>query len=162
MTEANTHEDHAMTDPMTHIRQLFLQPKDTYSVPEAAEILDMPLHEVRGWMDVGELEGIRKCAGLVLPWGELASFGMDFWSQETVEEALGADLADAIPNLLRLADLEVRIPRFEVLALERVAQRDGKSVDAILAHELLDFASAHSDFLTKSIRGFKAALRWPQ
>ncbi|HEX3067265.1 MAG TPA: hypothetical protein VHX14_01730 [Thermoanaerobaculia bacterium] len=151
-----------MTDPMTHIRQLFLQPKDTYSVPEAAEILDMPLHEVRGWMDVGELESIRKCAGLVLPWGELVSFGMDFWSQETVEAALGADLAGAIPTLLRLADLEVRIPRFEVLALERIAKRDGKSVDAILAHELLDFASANSDFLAKSIRGFRAALRWPQ
>jgi hypothetical protein len=62
----------------------------------------------------------------------LASFGMDFWLQESIEAALGADLADAIPELLRLADLGVRIPRLEILALERLADRDGKSVDAVL------------------------------
>jgi hypothetical protein len=47
-----------------------------------------------------------------------------------------ADLAEAIPELLRLADLEVRIPRLEILALERLADRDGKSVDAVLARDL--------------------------
>jgi hypothetical protein len=35
---------------------------------------------------------------------------MDFWSQEAVEEALGTELAEASPELLRLTDLEVRIP----------------------------------------------------
>ena len=48
---------------------------------------------------------------------------MDFWSYEAIEAALGADLADAIPELLRLADLEVRIPRLEILALERRRSR---------------------------------------
>jgi hypothetical protein len=52
----------------------------------------------------------------MLSWGELVSFGMDFWPQEAIESALGADLADAIPELLRLADLEVRLPRLEILA----------------------------------------------
>jgi hypothetical protein len=98
----------------------------------------------------------------MLPWGELASFGMDFWSQESIEEALGADLAAAIPELLRLADLEVRIPRLEILALERLADRDGKSIDAVLARELLDVVSAHSEYLATAIPGFTAALRWPQ
>jgi len=106
-----------MTDAATHIRRLFLEPKDTYDVPEAAEILAMPLDDVHGWMEVGELEGVDTIDGVKLSWGELADFGMGFWSQETVEEALGADLADAIPDLLRLADLEVRIPRLEILAL---------------------------------------------
>jgi hypothetical protein len=99
--------------------------------------------------------------------GELADFGMDFWPQEApveaIESAVGAvDLADAIPELLRLADLEVRIPRLEILALERLADRDGKSVDAVLARELLDVVSARSRYLTTSIPGFTAALRWPQ
>jgi CO/xanthine dehydrogenase Mo-binding subunit len=146
----------------THIRRLFLEPEEAYSIPDAAEMLGMDLEDIRGWMDVGELEAIPTFSGPMLPWGELASFGIDHWSQEVIEEALGADLADAIPELLRLADLEVRIPRLEILALERIAERDGKSVDAVLARELLDFVSAHSDFLAKSIRGFKAALRWPQ
>ena len=151
-----------MTDTATHIRRLFLEPKDTYTVPEAAEILAMHLDDVRGWMEVGELEGVDTIDGVKLSWGELADFGMGFWSQETVEEALGADLADAIPDLLRLADLEVRIPRLEILALESLAERDGKSVNTLLAHELLDVISSHSDYLATTIPGFTAALRWPQ
>jgi hypothetical protein len=50
-------------------------------------------------------------------------------------------VAEAIPELLRLCDLEVRIPRMEVVALEKLAARDGKSVDAVLAAELRDLVS---------------------
>jgi hypothetical protein len=155
-----------MTDAATHIRRLFLEPKESYSVRDAAEILCMPLPDVLGWMEVGELEGVDTPHGVMLSWGELASFGMDFWPQEApmkaIAAALGADLADAIPELLRLAGLEVRIPRLEILALERLADRDGKSVDAVLARELLDVVSAHSEYLATAIPGFTAALRWPQ
>jgi len=151
-----------MTDAAAYIRSLFLEPKDAYSIRDAAEILCMPLGDVLGWMEVGELEGIDTPGGPMLSWGELASFTMGFWSQESIEEALGAYLADAIPELLRLSDLEVRIPRVEILALERLADRDGKSVDAVLARELLDVVSAHSEFLAKTIPGFATALRWPQ
>ncbi len=148
-----------MTDAATHIRRLFLEPKETYPIRDAAEILCMPLPDVLGWMEVGELEGVDSSHGVMLSWGELASFGMDFWPQEAIEAALGADLADAIPQLLRLADLEVRIPRLEILALERLADRDGKSVDAVLARELLDVVSANSEDLATAIPGFTAALR---
>jgi len=151
-----------MTDAATHIRSLFLEPKDTYCIRDASEILSMPLSDVLGWMEVGELEGVDTPHGLMLSWGELASFAMGFWSQESIEEALGADLAGAIPELLCLADLEVRIPRLEILALEQLADRDGKSVDAVLARELLDIVSAHSEYLATAIPGFTAALRWPQ
>jgi hypothetical protein len=117
-------------------------------------------------MEVGELEGSDTREGLMLSRGELASFGMDFWPQEApmkaIAAALGADLAEGIPELLRLADLEVRIPRLEILALERLADRDGKSVDAVLARELLDVVPAHSEYLATAIPGFAAALRWPQ
>ena len=44
---------------------------------------------------------------------ELASFAMRFWEQTDVEAARGAEV---IPELLRLADLEARIPRMEVVA----------------------------------------------
>src|SRR5258706_6529229 len=126
-------ENHAMTDAATHIRRLFLEPKETYSVCDSAEILCMPLPDVLGWMEVGELEGVDTPHGLMLSWGELASFGMDFWPQEAIESALGADLADAIPELLCLADLEVRIPRLQILSLERLAARAAKPAEAVLA-----------------------------
>jgi len=151
-----------MTDAVTHIRRLFLEPRETYSVRDAAEILCMPLTDVLGWMEVGELEGVDTPHGVMLSWGVLADFGMGFWPQEAIEAALGTDLADALPEFLRLADLEVRIPRLEILALERLADRDGKSVDAVLARELLDFVSANSEYLATAIPGFTAALRWPQ
>jgi hypothetical protein len=97
----------------------------------------------------------------VLPWGELVSFGMDFWSQEVVEEALGADVAAVIPELLRLTDLEVRIPRLEVVALERLAARDGSTVNAVLSGELLDLVSVHAGWLAGEVPGFALALSWP-
>ena len=48
-----------------------------------------------------------------------------------------------------------------LVALERMGVREGKSVDAVLARELLDVVSAHSEWLAKEIPGFAEALRWP-
>ena len=146
---------------IANIRDLFLSPRPTYRLPAAATILGMTLRDVRGWIEAGELEPDETPAGLVVPWSELVSFGMTFWSQEVVEEALGAEVARVIPELLRLADLEVRIPRMEIVALERLAAREGKSVDAVLAAELLDLVSAHSEWLAAEVPGFAAALAWP-
>jgi len=150
-----------MTTTPTHIRALFLHPVPTYSVAEAARLLEMDWRDVRGWMEAGELEGVDTDAGLAVPWAELVSFGMDFWSQEVVEEALGADLAAVLPELLRLTELEVRIPRMEVVTLERLAARDGEAVDAVLARELRDLVSVHAEWLSREVPGFAEALAWP-
>ena len=149
-----------MVEP-THIRRLFLEPQATYSIADAASLPGMHWRDVRAWMESGELEGVDTDEGLVLPWRELVSFGMDFWSQEVVEKALGADVAAVIPELLRLTDLEVRLPRLEVVALERLAARDGETVSRVLARELLDFVSVHAGWLSLEIPGFGEALEWP-
>jgi hypothetical protein len=150
-----------MTNP-THIRTLFLHPKPTYAIGEAATLLEMDWRDLRSWVETGELEGIETDEGLVLPWAELVSFGMDFWSQEGVEQALGAELAEALPELLRLTELEVRIPRMEVVTLERLAERDGATVSAVLARELRDLVSVHSEWLSREVPGFAEALAWPE
>jgi hypothetical protein len=150
-----------MTTTPSQIRDLFLHPHPTYTAAEAAEAIGMSVDDVLGWMEVGELEGVDTRDGVVLPWAELVSFAMGFWEQEEIEEALGAEAADAIPELLRLCDLEVRIPRLEVVALERLAARDGKSVDAVLSAELRDLVSAQSEWLASVIPGFASALSWP-
>jgi len=151
-----------MTEADAHIRRLFLEPKDTYSDTEAAEILGMEPVDLRRRIETGELEGVRTCSGMTISRQELTSFAMDFWPQESIEEALGPDLADAIPKLLRLTEIEVRIPRLELLALKRLAERDGKSLNAVLRRELLDVVSAHSGYLATEIPGFKTALHWPR
>lgn len=151
-----------MTIAASRIRTVFLHPKPTYTVAEAAALFGMTARDVREWMDSGELEGVGRDEGLVLPWPELVSFGMDFWSQEAIEEALGADVAGTLPELLRLTDLEARIPRMEVMALERVAALDGETVSDVLARELRDFVSAHSEWLSQEVPGFAEALAWPE
>jgi hypothetical protein len=151
-----------MTEAAANIRRLFLDPKDTYSDAEAAEILGIEPLDLKKRMESGELEGVRTCCGMTVSREELISFAMDYWPQEAIEEALGDEVANAIPKLLRLADLHVRIPPFEILALERLAERDGKSIDAFLSRELLDIVSTQSNYLATLIPHFKAALRWPQ
>jgi hypothetical protein len=112
-----------MTEAATHIRRLFLDPKDTYPDVEAAEILGMEFVDLKNRIESGELEGVRNCCGMTVSRKELISFAMDFWPQAAIEQALGDDLPNAIPKLLRLADLHVRIPRFEIVALECLAER---------------------------------------
>jgi hypothetical protein len=143
------------------IRQLFLQPKPVYSIDEAAALLAMELPEVQGWMASGELEGVHTADGIAVSWDELVSFGIDFWSQEAVEDALGSDVADLIPELVRLTHLEVRIPRMQVLTLERLAALDGQTVSAVLARELWDLVSVHAPWLSMEMPGFAESFAWP-
>ena len=161
-TDTTDQENQCHDHHPTHIRTLFLHPKPTYTLGEAATLLEMDWRDLRGWMETGEVEGMETDEGLVLPWRELVSFGMEFWSQEVVEEALGAELAEALPELLRLTDLEVRIPRMEVVALERLAALDGETVSTVLARELRDLVSVHSEWLSQEVPGFAEALAWPE
>jgi hypothetical protein len=151
-----------MTEAAAHIRRLFLDPQDTYSDAEAAEILGMAPLDLRRRMEAGDIEGVQTCCGMTVSRKELISFGIDLWAQEAIEAVLGADLANAIPKLLRLTSVEVRLPRFQILSLKRLAERDGKSVNTLLARELLDVVSANSEYLATEIPGFRAALHWPQ
>ena len=148
-----------MTAYPTQIRDLFLHPRPTYSPAEAAEVVGMSFEDLWGSTALGELEADENGD---VPWAELVSFAMDFWDQADVEAALGAELADVLPELLQLDDLAVRIPRLEIAALERMAVRDGRPVDAVLARELRDLVSAESHWLAKEIPGFAAALSWPE
>ena len=117
-----------------------LHPKPTYAIAQA---------DVEEWIDSGELEPVDTPDGLAVPWSELVSFGMAFWPQEDVE-------------LLRLAELEVRIPRIEVVTLERLAARDHSSVSDVLARELRDLVSEHSEWLSREVSGFAEAFAWPE
>jgi hypothetical protein len=147
-----------MTASPTQIRDLFLNPCPIYSPVEAAEAVAMSFEDLWGSTALGELEADENGD---VPWAELVSYAMDFWDQAEVEAALGAELAKILPELLQLDDLEVRIPRMEIVALERIAVRDGRSVNAVLARELRDLVSAESSWLCREIPGFTRALNWP-
>ena len=63
---------------------------------------------------------------------------------------------------MKVGELEVRLPRLEVVALERVAAREGRSVSAVLSRELIDFVSVHSAWLSEAVPGFAVAFEWPE
>lgn len=151
-----------MSASEARIRRLFLEQQPTYSIAEAAELFDMSAEDVREWIDSGEIEPFETDAGPALPWAEVVSFGLDFWSQAAIESALANDVVEVIPELLRLTALEVHIPRLEVLALEHLAARDAKTVDTVLARELLDVVSANAECLGMEIAGLEAELLWPE
>lgn len=144
------------------IRRLFLSPKPSYPLPSAARLLGMKAKDLRGWVAAGEIEAIAVDGKEHIAWADAVSFAFDLYPQEQIEAALGADVAEVIPDLLRLTELEVRIPRLEVLALEHVAARGGHSVDSLLSRELLGFASAEAEWLNREIPGFLEALAWPE
>jgi excisionase family DNA binding protein len=142
-------------------RRLFLSPQPTYSPAEAAEVLGLSHRDLVEWVEAGELEPTDVPNGRsVFEWEEVVRFAFDMW-QEVVEEALGEEVAGVVPELLRLTEFEVRVRRVEVVALERVAARDGKSVSQVVSAELMDLVSAESEWLSAEVIGFAEALRWP-
>ncbi len=144
-----------------NIRRLLVEPKEQYTVVEAAEVLAMDSQAVLDWIASGELEAVGRRGETRLEWGELLSFAMTFWDQEEVERELGADVARVLPELLCLDDLHLRLPRLEIAAIERLAESEQQSVSAFMARELLDLLSANSAWLSEVIPGFGEALAWP-
>lgn len=139
------------------VRRLFLEPQVTYRLSEAAALLGIAPGDLRAKAEGGEVEMEN---GRVA-WAELVSFAMDFWPQEAVEEALGDALAEAIPELLRLVDVRVRIPRMQLVVLERLAAAGGETVSTVLGRELRDLVSAHAARLDAEVPGLAEALLWP-
>jgi hypothetical protein len=78
-----------------------------------------------------------------------------------VEQALGDEVGRVMPELVRLADLHVRVPRFEVVGTERLAAREGASVDDLVSRQLLDAVSAEGEWLIATVPGFGEAMLWP-
>jgi hypothetical protein len=151
-----------MTTTTTHIRTLFLHPKPTYAIGEAATLLEMDWRDLRGWMETGEVGRIETDDG-----AGPAEGGAGFVRDGVLvagggRGALGAELAETLPELLRLTVLEARVPRMEVVALERLAALDGETVSAVLARELRDLVSVHSDWLSQEVPQFAEALAWPE
>jgi hypothetical protein len=148
----------AMPTSPANIRRLFLEPEVTYRLSDAAALLGITPDELRGRAEGGEIE----MENGRISWAELVSFAMDFWPQEAVEEALGGDVAEAIPEPLRLVDVRVRIPRMQLVVLERLAAAGGETVSIVLARELRDLVSEHAERLDAEVPGLAEALFWPE
>jgi hypothetical protein len=57
-----------------------------------------------------------------------------------------------------MVELRARVPRYQRDVLRELARREGTSVDAVLARELEDVASAHAEELASALPGLADAL----
>jgi hypothetical protein len=90
----------------------------------------------------------------------MVAAAMRVWEQSAIEEALRDDAAVVLPEAIRLVELRARVPRYQRDMLRWLANRDGASVDAVLARDLEDVTSAYAEELVGVVPGFQAAMGW--
>ncbi len=80
---------------------------------------------------------------------------------EKIEEALGRDATLILPPALRTRKLTVRLPRYQIGALEVLAGDGRESVDAMLTRMLEELADLNQQRLARVIPGLAEAMAWP-
>jgi hypothetical protein len=170
-------------DAADAVRIVFLSPQPFYLPPAVGALLGWTLEEVETAIRDGELEAERTCSGWRVVWDAVAEALTSQLPLHTVEAALedGAKLSSmppdsslapsatharsklrtVIPELNRLTELRVELPRWQVVMLTRLAAREELHLTDYLARHLLDLAASESDWLAAEVPGFLEAMRWP-
>jgi hypothetical protein len=79
-----------------------------------------------------------------------------------IEEALGRDAALVLPPALRTRKLTVRLPRYQIGALQVLADDGRESVDMLLMRMFEELADLHHERLSRLIPGLAEAISWPE
>jgi hypothetical protein len=124
----------------------------------AADLLGTTLKELKQDIDDGVIVAVSTPLGPRLSKEELIATAMQRWEQSVIEDALGEDAASLLPEAIRLVELRARVPRYQRDVLRELARREGTSVDAVLARELDDVASAHAEELASALPELRAAM----
>src|SRR5438270_10732413 len=119
-----------MLDPalIQHIRSIFLHHEARVTIGEAAGMLGWSRGEMDAAIANGEIEVVSKRIEV----RELAEVALQRWSHVTIEEALGRDAAVILPAGLRTRKFTVRLPRYQIGALEVLAEDGREPVEAML------------------------------
>ena len=125
---AKTRKGVRVSDAAAAIRQVFLSPRDFYTPAEAAAIRGWTVTEMERAIAAGEVVVERGRSGDRIAWQEVATLLMARCPQAAIEEALGAEMASVIPEPVRLAELRIRIPRYQIAMLAKLAERERISV----------------------------------
>jgi|GEM_PF-883900 len=141
------------------IRKLFLERQERYSLPEAAELIGWSISDVAEEIAASELSPVH--VDTLISWRAVATLAVTEWSPEMIEEALGTDVT-VLPNLSRLTDLSVRLPRYQILALEAAARKQHATVSEVLSRYLLDQTCTEAPALGQTVAGFREAYMWPR
>lgn len=145
----------------TSIRRLFLEPLEFYSLAEGAQILGISCRAMIREAAQDRREAYRSAGVWRFTWRQVAYIACRRWSLGEIHDALGADAPSALPPLLALRSLTVRLPEYVTRALETLASDNNTTVDEYLLGELLDFAGTVSARLAQRIPGYRRAYLFP-
>ena len=144
------------------IRAIFLHERPHVSLARATTLLGWTRREMSEAVHSGEIEATKTSAGDRILREELWAKALEMWPLDAIEEALGPDADRVLPPPLRLADLHVCIPRYQVAMLEHMAEQKQTSVSNVLTRELENTANTNSDEFSRSVGGFAIAMHWPR
>jgi len=141
------------------IRKLFIEHRDDYSMEEAAELVGWSSRQMVDEIAASELRRVELASRV--SWHAVASIAVTMWSLQAIEDALGKN-ASILPPLARLTDCTVRLPQYQVLAIETAARMRGVTMNEFLAGYLLDLVCTAAPALIRNVPGFREAFMWPQ
>lgn len=149
------------TDVIDRIRHIFLQPRPHVSISQATALLGWTRRQMSEAIEMGEVELWTTPLGKWFPRAEMMAKAIEIWPLHVIEEALGAEADSILPQVIRTAELRVRLPRHHIDMLEYRADQQETTVSGVLARELDGIASAHIDELSVALPGFAEAMAWP-
>src|SRR5436305_1814216 len=151
-----------MTPPDPYdIRRIFLTPRPNLPLMTAADLSGMTLQVLKRDIADGAIVAVSTRVGTRVTKEEMIATAMRLWDQSVIEQALGDDAPRLLPEAIRLVELRARVPRYQRDVLRELARRDSTSIDAVLARELEDVASAYAEELAPVLPELAAALAWP-
>jgi hypothetical protein len=143
------------------IRSIFLHHEARVTIAGAARLLGLSPDELAAAVRAGEVEVVGTCSGAMIDIRELAEQAVHLWPLATIEEALGREASLVLPAGVRTQRFALRLPRYLVAALERLAEENEESAEALLTRELHGLAWTHRERLGEAIPGFAEAVEWP-
>ena len=153
-----------MLDPavINRIRAIFLHYEPRVTIADAAGLLGWSRAEINAAIRDGEIEVVETCSGKRIELRELAAYALQQWPLTTIEEALGRDATLILPPALRTRKLTVRLPRYQLGALQVLADDGRESVDAMLTRMFEELTDLNQQRLARVIPGLAEAMTWPE
>jgi len=144
------------------IRAIFLHHESRVTIADAAGLLGWSRAEMNAAIRDGDVEVVETCSGKRIELRELATYTLQQWPLTVIEEALGRDATLILPPALRTRKLTVRLPRYQIGALQVLADDGRESVDAMLTRMFEELTDVNQQRLARLIPGLAEARTWPE
>jgi hypothetical protein len=144
------------------IRAIFLHREPYVTKKTAAKLLGWTIGQLQVAIAAGDIETYGTCGGERVPLSEIATIARERWQPSMIEQALGDDAAAILPAALRTRSIRLRLSRYQIAALQHLAEREGVTVDTLAARKIDLLMSERSEELAGVIDDFPVALNWPE